>query len=776
MNIITRPTVALLFLLITLTTTSPAQQKRQTPAKPQPKPAAPAPAPTFETLIPAESYTFYGEIRNVGSLIQSNAVNEILEPVLQLASPSKEFKVFVKWLNTHAEEVMSSRLLVATWPRSKDVPDMIVAIEFSTAEEATKFANPLNQMLKKVMPPVVAEPSTETKTEKAKTDAPPEPRFHLQQAGSLVLVTPTPLTLKKLRPAGSKLLSEDNNFRTARNRFNSEPVFVYVDLKVMEEDRRKQYEEARLEAERIRKVTAAAPEEAKKSENLPAEELTDEEKAFVPEKHEEVVLGVASPETKETVIPDPVLTSLTTIGSSFFTGESNWPDGIGLALTFESDSFDVRALFVNAPGDKSDIVPFMPMLIPGPPFVPESPNVLPADTELFITMSLDLAQIYSAMSSKPPVTTVTYTPRGRVQSVNEPVFESPFAAIEKKLKMNLKDDVLPLLGSEIAVRVPVFGFNLLGIGIVGPGNPGVMLDPKDSSTDQQAAAKNGPAVVISLRDKEGMRALMPKLVDALGFKGASSFAQTERKEDTEIVSYLDYFSYAFVGNFLVLSGNPATTRHIVDSYLKHETLASDSNFKNYTRWQPRPAQGQLYISPVLMQSYKTFIDQPGTSLNDPTRAFFQRVAAVAQPITYSLSNEGLGPLHEVHVPKNLVLMAVAGISNETNRTPVQANEVNAMGLMYAIIGAQESYKNDKGAGSYGTLDQLIAAGMVSKEVMDKTGYKFEVTVTGDKFEVFAVPVEYGKTGTKSYYLDKTYVLRGGDKNGAMASSADPPVR
>ena len=774
MNIITRPTVAVLFLLIALTTTSPAQQKRQTPAKPQPKPAAaPAPAPTFETLIPADSYTIYGEVRNAGNLIQSNAATEILEPILQLASPPQEFKAFVNWLNEHTDEVMSSRLLIATWPRSKDVPETIVAIEFSSPEEAMKFANPLNQMLKKVMPPV-QEPATDPKTEKAKPDATPQPRFHLQQAGALVIVTPTPVTLKKLRPAGGKLLSEDNNFRTARNRFNSEPIFVYVDLKMMEEERRKQYEEAQKEAERLAKQSVAVEQETKKVEDLPEAE-TGKENTFVPEKHEEVVLGVASSaDEKEAPIPDPVLTSLTTIGSSFFAGESNWPDAIGLALTFETDSFDVRALFVNSPGDKSDVVPFVPMLIPGPPFVPESPNVLPADTELFVTMSLDLAQIYSAMSKPRP--NQSYMRRGILVTVNEPVPESPFAAIEKKLKMNLKDDVLPLLGSEIALRVPVIDFNFLGVGIVMPGGPMAAPETKESSEDQQAAARNGPAVVISLRDKEGMRALMPKLVDALGFQGASSFAKTERKEDTEIVSYLDYFSYAFVGNFLVLSANPATTRHIVDSYLKNETLAADSSFKNYTRWQPRPAQGQLYISPVLMQSYKTWIESPNTRLNDQTRAFLQRVASVAQPITYSLSNEGLGPLHELHVPKNLILMAVAGISNETNRNPVEAREHGALAVMYTILGAQETFKTDKGGGSYGTLDQLIAADMVSKEMIEKSGYKFEVTVVGDKFEVFGVPVEYGKTGIKSYYLDKTYILRGGDKNGALASSSDPPIR
>ncbi len=774
MKVTTRPTVAVLLLLLTLAATATAQQKRQPPAKPQPRPAAaPAPAPTFETLIPAESYTVYGEVRNVGHLVQSNAANEVLEPILTLSGPPKEFKTFVKWLKTHSEELMASRLLVATWPTRKQVPDAIVAIEFASAEEAAKFATPLKQMMSTMLPPA-AKPSPQSQTENSRAEAPHVPGFHMQQAGSLILITPTPLSLKQLKPAGSKLLSEDNNFRTARNRFNSELIFVYFDVKIKErqdEERRKQTEASLQGVVQTQNAATATLEGSKKAEGIPEAETPLDESTFVPQKHEEIVGIDPSVESKDDLIPDPVLMSMTAIGSSFFTGESNWPEGIGLALTLEADSFDVRALFVSQAGEKSDAVPFFPMLIPGPAFVPESHNILPADTELFATMSLDLAQIYTIMSRPRPK--VSYTSHGNPQTVNEQVFESPFAAIEKKLKMNLKDDLVPLLGSEIALRLPITGLNILGI-TTAPTM--AMSRTREDPSDQQAGSKAGPALLISLKDKEGVRALMPKLIDALGFKGASSLAQTERKEDTEIVSYLGYFSYAFIGNFLVLSPDPVTTRHIVDSYLKHETLAAESNFKNYTRWQPRPAQGQLYISPAMMESYKSWIENPSARFSEPTKVFLRRVTAVSQPVTYSLSNEGLGPLHELHVPKSLVLMAVAGISNETNPTPIQSNESRTIGLLYAIVSNQEQYKKDKGAGSYGTLEQLIAADMISKEMIDRSGYKFEMTVTGDKFEVFAVPVEYGKTGTMSYYMDQTYVLRGGDRSGASATSSDPKIQ
>lgn len=231
--------ISFLLLLTLLTTPIAAQQKRQTPAKPQPKPAAtPAPVPTFDNLLPADSYVIYGEVRDAGQLISSSAVNDLLEPVLKLAGPPKEFKSVVKWLNAHAEQAMGSRLLFAAWPINKNLPNAIVAIEFASAEEAAKFATPLNEFLPTVLPTPVPEPSPKTANE-SKPPAPPKPNFHIERLGSLVVITPRPWTMKQLRPAGSKSLAEETNLRTARNRFNSEPIFAFIEFQVDGKGRRR---------------------------------------------------------------------------------------------------------------------------------------------------------------------------------------------------------------------------------------------------------------------------------------------------------------------------------------------------------------------------------------------------------------------------------------------------------------------------------------------------------------------------------------------------------
>jgi hypothetical protein len=452
-----------------------------------------------------------------------------------------------------------------------------------------------------------------------------------------------------------------------------------------------------------------------------------------------------------------------------FTGEAKWPDAIGVGISFEHDSFDVRALLISAPGERCDVVPFVPNLKLGPPIVPESASILPADTELFATLSLDLPQIIAAMNKTPSVENVG--PQ-RIAVADEQSF-LPVARLEVLLKINIREELLPLLGSEVVVSMPV---SLLEDG---PRRTAVVSDDNSTgqSTQQESKPPSAPPIVIglALKDREGMKTLLPKIVDSLGFKGASSFAQKERREDTEIVSYADMFAYAFVGNFLVLSTDKGALRHVVDSYLKHETLSSDAQFKNYTRWQPRQLQAQVYVSPALMESYKRWAEEPSSLISDQTREFLLRLTAVPQPIAYSLSNDGLGVLHEVHVPKDFILTAVAAISAESNPSPMISNERVAISALHMIANVEGQYRSGEGQGSFASLEKLIENQMISKEFIENNGYKIEITLSGNKFEATATPLEYGKTGKMSYYIDDSNILRGADHGGGQASAADKPI-
>ena len=231
-------------------------------------------------------------------------------------------------------------------------------------------------------------------------------------------------------------------------------------------------------------------------------------------------------------------------------------------------------------------------------------------------------------------------------------------------------------------------------------------------------AEPTPVVAISIKDREAVARLIPKIVESLGFKGANLFAQTERRDGVEIVSYGNIFVYAFVDNFLVVSADAAATRQVVDSYLNHQTLSSNSHFRNFTRWQPRQVLGQVYIAPGLVEQYNPIFGSRGST--DQTMSdYLSRVNPVIDPLTYALSNDGQGPLHELHIPRNLLTVLVAGFSNETAASALQTNQVMAQNALRTIASAEVVFMENTGEGRYGTLDELALKTLISKDYLQE---------------------------------------------------------
>jgi hypothetical protein len=104
-----------------------------------------------------------------------------------------------------------------------------------------------------------------------------------------------------------------------------------------------------------------------------------------------------------------------------------------------------------------------------------------------------------------------------------------------------------------------------------------------------------------------------------------------------------------------------------------------------------------------------------------------------------------------------------------------ANETDVMARLRAIAAAEARYGIESG-GEYGTLEQLIQTRYINDPSSGKlTGYRFEVRVKPGGFEATAVPVKFGVTGTRSFYLDETNIMRAADKRGASATASDPEV-
>jgi|SRR5215213_7010338 len=111
-----------------------------------------------------------------------------------------------------------------------------------------------------------------------------------------------------------------------------------------------------------------------------------------------------------------------------------------------------------------------------------------------------------------------------------------------------------------------------------------------------------------------------------------------------------------------------------------------------------------------------------------------------------------------------------------------ANEGSAMHSLRTITSAEMVYSSTVGEGKYGTLKNLAAQGLIDSALGTgtKNGYNFTVELTTDEmnyqgFTVVGVPVTYRSTGTRSFYIDETAVMRGADNSGGPSTKMDQPL-
>jgi hypothetical protein len=599
------------------------------------------------------------------------------------------------------------------------------------------------------------------------------------RSGSLVFITDRDFKIEKLHPQGAALLSEDKNFRLARDRFAAEPLFLFFNVAledknaprpsptpvVSDEEREVIEREQQAEAQRL-------AEEAKASEQKPAEAVT---MGVTPQgpKVTAVLTVNASPTptpTKEqqaqTVASNQIGSMLSMVGQ----GQPQWPEAIGVALVLDNDEFTVRAILIDKENAKTLPLPFLPQLISGPAVASEAASILPDDTEVFVSASIDFASTYHEMKKQAEAN--VKNSRQLAASVTPENATDALAQFEKNAKLKITDELLPVLGNEVAIGASLKQANMANVMGVPTPPTKTSSDPKDKNKQEPM-----PIILIGIRDRDAARRLMPRVFEGLGIGEANFLAQTERRGDSEIVSYAGIFSYAFVGNFLVLSDSE-TVRKVADANMNRTTLAANNTFRSSRHWQPRQTLGEIYVSPVLMEGYQEQIGKQAASMDQAMRDFLMKLSPKASAITYALSHDGLGSVHELHLPKNLILAMVAGTSatmSAMKEGSPEMNEMIAISVLHMIANGEENYKKTTGNGSYGSIDELVEHKLLAKDVLDKYGYRFVIATSAQGFEAVATPVEYGKSGKRSFFVDQSRVVRGDDKGGGPATVADKQV-
>lgn len=141
----------------------------------------------------------------------------------------------------------------------------------------------------------------------------------------------------------------------------------------------------------------------------------------------------------------------------------------------------------------------------------------------------------------------------------------------------------------------------------------------------------------------------------------------------------------------------------------------------------------------------------------------------------------------------LLLLDLPTLGEEWDRAEIQNNEKSALASVKELSAAIEKYRV-----TYtrlpGTLAELgppekgaaksDQAGLLEKELADgrKNGYLFRYVIVGAndsgapaKYEIAAIPVEYGRTGSRSFYRDSSGNVHAADHQGSVGTQLDPKV-
>lgn len=794
-----------------------------------------APAATFDTLLSADAYGVYAEMRMVGRQASSQEVAALLAPLtLGGSGVPDELTNLYEFLKAHAEHLMTARLMVAAMPARAGLPEALVAVEMPSVEEAQKFVPELKQFIAANVapqprvtdanlvndgstPPEETTPSnnrrgrrrgrTRTTNENARGEAvkpPAAPPVQVKRSGSLIAISNEAFTFKNLRGRDQALLVNEPGFQAARTRFSTDTLFVYFNTvrmsnsskmrnEALEKEYRRQEELARAEAEKQANQTYAdtvrmtrggnsvvvnnngnrntnANTAIEASGNMNAASVNappfiEDEQPSTPETPETTPSPKSEKELEEERQREQSRQFAQTMSSLVFgegpraSSNSTWPESIGVGVSLEGDSLVVRGLFVNLADDQPlRPLPFLPVVFSGPSIAAEAPNVLPAETDIFVTMSLDLPQMYDYLASM-----IKILDLAAASGEGKGGYAEQLSSFEKTNNFRIREELLAAIGNEIAIGLPsqFFGFR--------------SARPKSSDEASAAPPLSGPITIISLNDKKALQELLPRVLASIGFAGASEQSIIEKHGNVEVLNFSNG-TLAFIDRFLISAPDAATMRRIADAYNSGETLANNNRFRDSTSWQSKQGVGQVYVSNALLKSMFEDVTKAVNDIDDEAiRAYLTQLDTDPGSITLSATRESNGLMHELHLPKNFLSLLTASTIIGQKLSTLRSNEATAQWKLRALQNAEDEYKVS--TGRYGTLEELKAAGHLSEEheKMELEGYEVKVSVSGDKFEATATPTGYPKQGRRSFYLDSSGNMRGGDTGGKPASASDPVI-
>ena len=152
---------------------------------------------------------------------------------------------------------------------------------------------------------------------------------------------------------------------------------------------------------------------------------------------------------------------------------------------------------------------------------------------------------------------------------------------------------------------------------------------------------------------------------------------------------------------------------------------------------------QVYVSSAIMKGWIDSAKKSAATASQDVKDFFARTNIMPEPITYAASPDLNGAVYELHVPRNLIVMLLAQMSDETKRARITANEAMVRMILLEINETEKMYYSRHG--KYGTFEEMESEGLnYGKDLFENFGYRFD-DCFGRQYELLR-PREYGIRG------------------------------
>ena len=485
---------------------------------------------------------------------------------------------------------------------------------------------------------------------------------------------------------------------------------------------------------------------------------------------------------------------------------------VALASNFEREGVVDRLLVSLDPSKKN----LLTMLLKGPASEFQAGRYTPAGTKLFINQSVDWPQVYDDLivpmlfglqaasqemlsesrereqnsPNAPPDEPLRRNP-GWQREFQEKVLRRQkeiIARYERELGFKLREELAKDFGSEVSVAYEL------------PKSPSA--SPNDKATHY--------AVYLSVRDREAARAAFSNLaVYLFNSMGANMVGNNRTQEEereaqeppkektdeqikqeqaqraalvaamprevykkTELVS-LVFMSVGFFDDYIVIADSNETLKRLLDTPESGTPISLDSNYRTAMAGAPNASASRVYLSPSyfdgllnsFLQGWLAKATTEPLTINAPAT-----LAAFIEGSDRSLKLEAFSP---VGIPGIFATM----IADDSVRTRTSANEGQTVATLHQIIITEKNYAESHN-GRYATLDDLTKAKLIKldlealKKEFHNYRYELKLKPNATGFELTATPVNYGRQGRRSYFVDESGKIHFADKNGEVATAKD----